>query len=420
MHRILLINHYAGSPQHGMEHRTFNFAREWVKLGHKVLIVAASYSHLRQQNPRLKGLLARETIEGVDYLWVRTPRYQGNGVARLINMLLFAVLLPSACRRAIAALRPDTVIASSTYTWDNWPAANYARKYGARYVYELHDIWPLTLIELAGMSPSNPFIWSLQKAENFACRSADRVISLLPAAQPHLIDHGMPPTHFAYVPNGVVEEEWLARAPAPVEHVAAIREFQRDKRCLVGYVGGHNELDPLEPLIYAGADPALDGIGIVLIGNGSKKVHLEELAREKNSRTLFLPAVPKVCVPELLGVFDILYLGFPRSPLYRFGVSPNKLFEYMMAGVPILSAVEAANDPVRDSGCGFSIPPDDGNALCQGLRDLAALPPDEKRAMGERGRQYVKQHHLICNLAKQFLLFIWSADEHASKKHINK
>jgi glycosyltransferase involved in cell wall biosynthesis len=90
-------------------------------------------------------------------------------------------------------------------------------------------------------------------------------------------------------------------------------------------------------------------------------------------------------------------------PIYRFGIAPNKLMDYMMAGCAVLHSVEAGNDPVADSGCGLTVAPEDPAAVADGLRRLAALPADERRAMGERGRAYVLAHHTYPVLAQRFL-----------------
>ena len=347
---ILLINHYAGSPEHGMEYRPFYFAREWVRAGHQVLIVAADFSHLRRVNPCLSGTLMQESWDGVDYLWAKTPPYQGNGLSRVRKMMTFMLRLRGACARPIAAFAPDVVIASSTYTWDNWIAAHYAKMFGAKYVYEVHDLWPLSPMELGGMSARNPFIWSLQRARTSPAVMHDRVVSLLPGATRHLVAHGMHPDRFAYIPNGVVLEEWEDMPEVPESHAAALREIRGDVRCLVGYVGGHGLSNALDVLVEVGADPRLKDIGIVCVGDGAEKKRLEEKAHGLGGNVRFLPPVPKRSVPALLSLFDVLYIGWSRSPLYRFGISPNKLFEYMMAGVPILHGVEATNDPSGSPG----------------------------------------------------------------------
>ena len=390
-----------------MEYRTFYFAREWVRAGHEVLIVAASFSHLRQKNPEVHHGVTRETIDGVGYLWVRTPSYCGNGVLRVVNMATFIARLYSTCRQPIAEFKPDLVIASSTYTWDNWPAAYYARKNRARYIYEVHDIWPLSPMELGGLKPWHPFIWTLQKAEDFACRKADKVISLLPAASEHLIANGMPPDRFVYIPNGIVAEEWADRQPVPKQHLESIQAFRQGKRCLVGYVGGHGLSNALDVLVEAGAEQRLKDVGIVCVGGGPEKERLSQKACALKSSVLFLPPVPRKSVPALLGLFDALFIGWARSPLYRFGISPNKLYEYMMAGVPIIHAVEAANDPVREAGCGVSVPPESVAALCDGIHDVTEVTPEERCRMGERGRQYVESHHVVSVLAQRFLQVVW-------------
>ena len=412
MHRILIINHYAGSPEHGMEYRPFYFAREWVRVGHEVLIVAASHSHLRQNNPAMNGVITRETIEDVNYLWVQTPAYQGNGAGRVLNMAAFVARLYTSCRGAIDNFRPDLVIASSTYTWDNWPAAWYARRHGARHVYELHDVWPLTPMELGGMSRFHPFIVALQLAEDFACRKADRVVSMLPAVLPHLREHGMPEGRLSYIPNGIVREEWLHKQPIPDSHQKAISAFRQTHKHLVGYAGGHALSNALDVLVEAGANHLLEeeGVGIVCIGSGVEKNRLENKARELGSRMLFLPPVPRRTVPLLLSEFDILFLGMAQSPLYRFGISPNKLFEYMMAGVPIVHAVEAANDPVLESVCGVSVIPGDPQALCEGIRKLLSLSAEARIEMGRRGRAYVEKNFSVDKLAMEFLDSVWPGD----------
>ena len=117
----------------------------------------------------------------------------------------------------------------------------------------------------------------------------------------------------------------------------------------------------------------------------------------------FLPAVKRDQVPELLNQFDALYVGLQRQPLFRFGVSPNKLMDYMMAGKPVVFAIDAGNDMVAEAQCGVSIPPEDSDAIADAARRLAATDPQELRAMGERGHAFILQHHEYDVLARQFL-----------------
>ncbi|RBL65522.1 glycosyltransferase WbuB, partial [Pseudomonas sp. MWU13-2625] len=132
--RILYINHYAGSPRHGMEFRPYYLAREWVKAGHEVNMLAADVSHLRQTHPQADGKYQDEDIDGIRYTWCKTCPYEGNGVGRVLNIFSFLGKVMGLSGRYLKQWRPDVVIASSTYPLDTIPAAWIAGKTGARLV----------------------------------------------------------------------------------------------------------------------------------------------------------------------------------------------------------------------------------------------------------------------------------------------
>lgn len=128
---ILLINHYAGSPRHGMEYRPYYLAREWVKLGHRVAVVAATVSHVRTKAPAVARSGESEEIDGIRYVWVRTPRYVGNGTRRALNMFAFVAQLGRLQGWLGREFEPHVVIASSTYPLDSVAACRIARRLGA-------------------------------------------------------------------------------------------------------------------------------------------------------------------------------------------------------------------------------------------------------------------------------------------------
>lgn len=402
---ILLSNHYAGSPRHGMEYRPYYLAREWVRQGHQVTIVAASRSHLRTQNPQLQDPLAEEWIDGIRYVWLQSPGYCGNGVRRVVNMLSFVTHFVRQGTRIVGDWRPDAVIASSTYPWDIVPARRLARRYGARLVFEVHDLWPLTPIELGGMSRWHPFIVALQWAEDFAYRHADRVVSLLPKADSYMRQRGMAAHKFMHIPNGIDPAEWEAgEQTLPERHQETIRQERAAGRFLVGYAGGHGLSNALDVLLAAAAQARELPVTFLLVGQGPEKAALERAAGEQGlTNVWFLPPVPKAAVPALLTRMDALYLGWRRQPLYRFGISANKLFDYMMAARPVIHAIETASDPVAESSCGISCAPDDPAAVAGALRDLLRRTPAERERLGQRGRDYVLRHHAYGTLACRFL-----------------
>jgi glycosyltransferase involved in cell wall biosynthesis len=404
---ILLVNHYAGSPRHGMEFRPYYLAREWVRAGHRVQIVAASVSHVRSVQPAMPddGSALEETIDGIAYRWLPAPPYRGNGIGRVRNIASFLGGLWRESKERVRTFRPDVVIASSTYPMDCWVVRRIARLAGAKWVYEVHDLWPLSPIELSGMSPRHPFALVCQKAENDAYRDADAVVSMLPEVAGHMQAHGLDLARLTIVPNGVALDDWAA-APAPLEDtVAAVLDrLHAEGRTVVGYAGSHGLPNALDTLLDAAALLIGSNLSFVLVGDGHEKARLaRRVADEGLTRVVLLPPVPKAQIPALLARFDIAVIGWQRVPIYRFGIAPNKLMDYMMAARPVLHAVEAGNDPVAESGCGLTVAPESAEAMAAGLVALALLPAGERAAMGARGRAFVVAEHDYRVLAQRFI-----------------
>jgi glycosyltransferase involved in cell wall biosynthesis len=401
---ILYINHYAGGPAYGMEYRPYYLAREWVRAGHTVTIVAASQSHVRNRQPATREHFERETVDGIDFVWCKTPPYHGNGIGRVVNIAVFLRRLGQ-WRRWLQG-RPDVVIASSTYPADIRAARRLARRHGAILVWEVHDLWPLSPIELGGMSRLHPFIVWMQHAENVACRDADIVVSMLPKADAHLREHGMAQGKFVYVPNGIDPEEW-GEVPAPLlpqPHSEAVGAARASGHLLVAYAGSHGVANALDSMLDAAALMRNEAVTWLLVGGGPQKPALQRrVADEGLDNVVMLDAVPKAAIPALLRQMDVLYLGLQREPLFRFGISPNKLMDYMMAARPVVCAIDAGNDLVGDAGCGTTIAPEDPVALAAAVRAMQKMSLNERDRVGLAGRAFAEQHHVYAVLAQRFL-----------------
>ncbi len=402
--KILYINHYAGGPAYGMEYRPYYLAREWVRAGHDVTIVAASHSHVRSKQPTTSGRYTHECVDGVNFVWCKTPAYEGNGVPRVVNIATFLHRLGQWPQWLGG--KPDVVIASSTYPADIYPARKLARRHGATLVWEVHDLWPLSPIELGGMSRFHPFILWMQHAENTACRHANIVISMLPKAEAHLQQHGMLAEKFLHIPNGIDPAEWVGEdfAPLPPAHTEAIQAARNRGHLLVAYAGAHGIANALDSMLDAAALTRNSPITWLLVGSGPEKSRLEQRVQSENlGNVLMLNAVPKAAIPPLLSAMDVLYIGLQSQPLFRFGISPNKLMDYMMAARPVICAIDAGNDPVRDADCGMTIKPEDPAALADAVNQMCKLPATERERMGQAGRVFVEAHHVYPTLAQRFI-----------------
>lgn len=400
---ILYLNHYAGSPEMGMEFRPYYLSKEWGNLGHKVSIIAGDYSHLRKNNPTIKRDMEKHSVDGIDYYWLKTGEYHGNGVNRAITMLRFCYKLSKWRDWINANLNPDVVISSSTYPIDSIPAYHIASFGQAKYIHEVHDMWPSTLIEIGGMSKYNPFVMLMQYGENYAYKHADAVVSLLRHAKGYMTKHGLKDDRFHHIPNGIVKEEWENVKTLPLEHKIALDKIKTSGRFVVGYFGGHAISNCLMPLLHSAEQMQCENVHFVLVGEGVEKQDLTQYAIEHRlSNVTFLPPVSKLVIPVLTGYFDATYIGAKDSALYRFGVCPNKMFDCMMAGKPIIFAIDAPATPVSDIGCGIIIQPENIDKLKNAIRTLIQMDDEERASMGMRGREAVIRKYTYEKLAKQF------------------
>ena len=405
---ILYIDHYAGSLSMGMEFRPYYFAREWQKLGHRVRIIGASFSHLRKQNPEVSRDFEIQTIDGVEYQWIKTRTYDGNGAARAITLFEFCSKLYRKAPQIVKEFAPDVVISSSTYPLDTYPAQRIRKlaKRSCKYIHEAHDLWPLTLIELAGWNEKHPFIRLLARGERSALSNSDAIVAVTAGEADYMIHHGMQSREkFTHIPNGIALEDWENKEALPEEHEACLNRLKQEKKFVIGYLGGHALSNALDHYLNA-AKLLVDDkrFAFLCVGKGAEKEQLQVRAQAENiSNLTFLPAIGKKQVPTFLEACDALYIGAEPCSLYRFGVSMNKVYDYMMAGKPIIYGVEAKNNDVEEAGCGLTIRPGNAEEIAEAARKLAEMDPGERGRIGERGKAWVIRNCDYTKLARTFL-----------------
>lgn len=401
---ILYVEHYAGTPKLGMEYRPFYLAREWIKLGHTVTIIASSYSHLRSTNPKTIQKITVDTVEGVDFIWCRGPEYAGNGVKRLLNILSFIRSIEKAASFSVRP--PDVVISSSTYPVDIYACARLARTNHAKLVWEVHDLWPMSPMSLYGFSKYHPLMQWFQKAEDFACRNSDIIVSILPRTDRHLLHRGMAPEKYFHVPNGISLQEWGESEydQGKSEQLSVIERLRSNGRKVILYTGSHTAANALDVALDCAAATSDLSCIWVFVGSGMEKPQLRErIQRERITNVLLLDPVAKNQIPPLLQSADILYIGWRREKLYDYGISANKIFDYMMSGTPIIHSVSAANDPIKEAKCGISVEPESPKRIKWAVEHMLSLSDKERNIMGENGRKYIETHHTYSSLAQKFI-----------------
>jgi len=391
--RVWIVNQYAVAKDQPGGARPFALARELALRGHEVTVVAASFNHWTRCETRLRtGEDERlEDCDGVRFLWLRVPAYPGSTVRRFLSMAAFAkAVYFSPTLRAMPP--PHAILGSNPHLFGALAAERLANDLGATFAFELRDIWPQSLVDYGRMSEGHLAIRVLRRIERHLYRKAAAIATLLPASKQYLVDHGADPSGIVWIPNGVYLPDLPEVSPAPGN-----RPF------VIAFVGIHGVANGLGTVLDAAKMLQDRGEGETVrfrfVGDGGEKQALVERARAHGlSNVEFLDPVPKGDVPGVIAAADAGLMILKTSPVFRWGVSPNKLFDYFGAGRPVLFSVEAGNNPVEEAGSGVTVRPDDAGALAAGALELARTDPGRLREMGLAGRAYVEAHHDLAKL----------------------
>ncbi len=281
--------------------------------------------------------------------------------------------------------RPDLVIGSSPQLPAAWLAMRIARLRGAQFIFEVRDLWPQVLIDLGGKSQSSRIVQFLQKLESSLYRLSDHVIVLAKGSTEYVRQRGA--RMISHLPNG---PDLNSTTPNLAPYHAKIKFSVDANRFCLMYTGAHGEANALDGLIAAGR--ILEGqfpnrFQILLVGDGPEKKTLQSLAHEVHC-VEFRNPVAKRDIPDLLAAADGLILTLRDVPLFKYGVSPNKLYDYYAAMRPVIVSVGGAvNEEVELHRVGMTAHPESPRQLANAIIQLSELPSSEREAMGERALQ---------------------------------
>jgi glycosyltransferase involved in cell wall biosynthesis len=232
------------------------------------------------------------------------------------------------------------------------------------------------------------------------------VITTLPNSLEYMRAHGLENGKWAYIPQGV-DLHTLEEGKLPEVHHELLERLNEKGIFVLGYTGSIGIANCLDTLIESANVLRDMPVAFVLVGDGPEKDKLQKRVNQLGLKNVyFLPRIPRNCVPGFLSKVSATVIAWKRRPMYRYGISPNKLMEYMLAGKPVIHAVQASNDLVATSGCGISVPPENPVAIADAIRNMMSMTPHALNEMGNRGREYVTCYHDYGKLAIQYLTAI--------------
>jgi hypothetical protein len=396
---IWLFNQFAGTPESGWGERHFYFVQNWIKQGYSTTIFSGSYNHVFTKLANAPNTFNDEVYDNVPFSWVKTPKYNPQSFSRFLSFLIFSFKLYFVPKSKYG--KPDIIIVSSMPIFPILTGYLLKHRYkSSKLIFEIRDIWPLTLMELGKYSKNHPAVKFIGWFEKFGYNKSDAIVSLLPNATDHfceIVGRDISKKCF-YIPNGL-DNTVLKPSPLPE---TVLNSIPKDK-FLVGYTGTIGLANALEYLVdAAGLMQDNKEIHFVIIGDGYLKDSLLEKSKDFTNISFF-PKIRKNEVAAAIKLFDICFVGRNNSPLFKHGVSANKYFDYMLAAKPILDSNNFIKDPVELSGCGIIVKPDSAEAIKYGLLLLFNMSESERNEIGLKGYDYVTLNHNIQNLSNKYI-----------------
>lgn len=311
-----------------------------------------------------------------------------NSTVPLIRILGWLSYAFAAFLRSITARSIDIVYASSPHLLSGVAGWMTARLRRVPLILEIRDVWPQILVEMGATRESSLSFRSLRAIERFLYRKADWIVYMAEGVRHHLIVEGADPNRLSFIPNGADAEDF---SPSANRH--CLRARYGFSGVVAVYAGAHGVANGLDLLLDAAKEVAIGfpDVVIVLVGNGTEKTRLIERAEAEGiANVRFMDPIPKSEIPDLLAAADIGLHCLADVELFRIGVSPNKLFDYMAAGLPV-----ATNSPgvcgalVDASGCGLGVAP---HEMALALAKLATVGDEQRQELGSAGRDYLADH----------------------------
>ena len=366
--KILFINHYTISPSKGGTTRHYELAKRLVDCGYEVSLVGGAYHHHLRRNQTIKRRYEVENQDGFKLIWLRLPKYKNpHGVKRFFNWVVFSLKILKIPN--LDQSKPDFIYYSSLSLIGILSAIFLSKYYKAKLIFEIRDIWPLSLICLKGLSKYNPAIILLRLIELTGYKYSDLIITTMPKGYKHIQESGFKNKKIIHLPNGIENKPFKKVRSKVYEE---IKEKQKEKFC-VGYVGTNGVPNGVETLVLAANElKSEDSIFFTIVGEGPEKSRLVQLSKDLDIKNIsFADRVPRDQVQQIVDSFDIVYHGQSIiTKLYDYGISPNKMAEYFLQGKPVVNAYSGSGDPVAQFNCGLTVPAHDHVGLAQSILEF--------------------------------------------------
>lgn len=410
---IWIIDHYSSEPVYGGISRQYDFARELGRRGYHVVIIASGFCHFTHKyiTENGKDTKISEISPGVHYIYLRTYGYENNGgMGRARNMFSFMHQVMKYSRDIAEKYgRPDVVTGCSVHPLAWEVAYKVARRYHVRFVAEVRDFWPRIWVVSGDKRPTDPMVLFFDIVQRRAFKRADRIIYSMYHGDKYICGElGYPESKTYLVGQPMDCERFDKNTQRTALLPGDVADFIKDS-FVCSFAGYYMTYEGVYVMLKAQKILEDKGLPVkmVFVGSGQEKEGMERYVEQNGLKNVLIyDRIPKEAVPALISHSDICMAHLEiegKKEVYRYGVSKNKVNEYLYSGACTLYGFIHEDDEVAISGGGLMFEPYDEKDLADKIEGVYRMDPDERKAFGIRGRQYIKNTHSVDVLTDRLL-----------------
>lgn len=393
MINILLINQYSYPPGKSNWRRHFDLFRNFSKESYNIDVISGSFVHDRKEEILNKNEKYRLiNSEGIKYHILSGILYKSK-IVRMLSMVQFFFKVLFFSKRL--ENKPNIIYASSPHPFNGLAGMYLARKYKCPFILEIRDLWPETWVAMGATTRKSVLYKVFAYIEKVLYKNADKIVTLT-ANKDYYTLVGVDEKKVEIVSNGVdlVKYDSLSREKSPIK-------FSENKFNIL-YTGAHGTANCLEFILEVAKLIKNDEIIFNFIGEGEKKEELIKKAEDYNLKNVrFYSPINKNSVPSTLKNGDAMILPVRNEPLYKYGISPNKMYEYFASSKPIIFSGNVANDMVKEANAGISVEAENIEKTKEAVLSLYNMSNEERGILGENGRKYVEENYDTKILSKK-------------------
>ena len=379
--------------------RGFHLSNELNKRGYKVKIFTADSPHL-QERKLFTGIFLKENINGLEIIWIKTIDYiKAKSIKRILSWVVFELRFLKYFFGS--KNKPKLIIASSLSILSILSALIIKACYGTKVIFEIRDIWPLTLIESGNFSKANPFIIFLRLVEKIGYVFSDAIVGTMPNLNQHIIESGFKNKKVHCVPMGI-SNAYMQSCDEDV----CLDFLPKNKFtvCYAGTLGFSNALEYFFETATA-MEKTYPNIHFVLVGGGEFKSFYKEKYSHLTNIT-FGPQVNKNQVNSVLQNVDLLYFSTFNSKIWKYGQSLNKLVDYMFSGKPIIGLYSGYYSMINEANCGKYVAHSEYKKIPKIIESYSVMDKTDLEKIGNNGLNWLLANRKYSELARKYSIII--------------